>query len=207
MKSDIQHTPRPVGRPSTFDRDAALNQAMLLFWRHGYESTSIAELTAAMEVKPPKLYSAFGDKKALFMEAVEKYTSGEITSEGIIADAQTAEEAAHNLLMAAARGFTGEDTPSGCLLATSAISCSKDAEDVRLHIAEIRRQIEKQLCQKIEASIELGHVDPNSSASALASYIMAVIQGMSTLARDGATQSKLIKVVNQTMKSWPSAVA
>ena len=68
--------PRRAGRPLSFDRDAALNQAMLLFWRHGYESTAVSDLTAAMGVTPPSLYAAFGDKKRLFLEAVALYLSG-----------------------------------------------------------------------------------------------------------------------------------
>ena len=204
MKAETHRTPRPVGRPSTFDRDAALTEAMLLFWRHGYESTSVAELTAAMKVKPPKLYAVFGDKKSLFLEAVAKYTSGDVTAEGIIANSPTAEDAARTLLTTAARGFTGDDTPSGCLLATSAISCSIDAEDIRLKLAAIRRRIESLLCAKIEEARKRGDVSRDSDASVLASYIMAVIQGMSTLARDGASQETLLAVAGQTMRSWPS---
>ena len=65
----------PTGRPLSFDRDAALERAMLLFWKHGYDATSLAELTAAMGVTPPSGYTAFGDKKRLFLEAVDHYVT------------------------------------------------------------------------------------------------------------------------------------
>jgi AcrR family transcriptional regulator len=122
--------PRKAGRPLSFDRDAALHAAMLLFWRHGYEATSLADLTAAMGVTPPSIYTVFGDKKGLFRAAVARYMSGPVTSAGIIADAASARDAAAGLLEAAAVGFTGADTPAGCLLATGAISCSAAAADV-----------------------------------------------------------------------------
>ena len=68
--------PRPRGRPLSFDRDAALEQAMHVFWERGYEAASIADLTAAMGITPPSLYTAFGDKEKLFLEAIERYALG-----------------------------------------------------------------------------------------------------------------------------------
>lgn len=134
---------RRPGRPLSFDREAALHQAMLLFWRHGYEATSINDLTAALQITPPSLYTAFGDKKQLFLEAVHRYVSGPVTSASIIAEAPTARDAAMGLLQAAATGFTGKDTPSGCLLASSAISCSPAAADVQKVLSDIRIGIQK----------------------------------------------------------------
>ena len=64
---------RSKGRPRTFDRAAALNRALNVFWRRGYEPASISELCAAMEINPPSLYAAFGNKAQLFMEAVQHY--------------------------------------------------------------------------------------------------------------------------------------
>ena len=193
---------RKPGRPLGFDRDAALNAAMLLFWKHGYESTSLNDLTRAMNITPPSLYTAFGDKKTLFLEAIDRYLSGPVTSESIIDEAESAREAALGLLQASARGFTGETTPSGCLLASSAISCSPDAEDVKQALAHIRLRIEERLKAKIRAdkSIKL----KRGVADTLAAHIMAVIQGMSTLARDGATRQKLLSVASMAMLAWPA---
>ena len=112
-----------------------MQQAMLLFWRHGYEATSLNDLTTALGVKPSSIYTVFGDKKRLFLEAVGRYLSGPITSGSIIAHAANAREAARGLLVASATGFTGENTPAGCLLASSAISCSKAASDVQAELA------------------------------------------------------------------------
>jgi AcrR family transcriptional regulator len=194
---------RKKGRPLSFDRDAALHQAMLLFWRHGYEATSLNDLTTALGVKPSSIYTVFGDKKHLFLEAVRRYLSGSDSSESIIAQAPNGRDAARDLLRASAQGFTGADTPAGCLLASSAISCSNAASDVKEELAAIRRVIEAKLMDKIISSVNAGLMPVDSNAVALAGLTMAVIQGMSTLARDGAPRDKLLLVVDAAMQAWP----
>jgi AcrR family transcriptional regulator len=203
MKTSSATTTRRPGRPLGFDRDAALRQAMLLFWRHGYEATSVNDLTNAMRITPPSLYTAFGDKKQLFYEAVQLYSSGAGTAKSFISEAPTAHDAAIGLLQGSAIAFTGKNTPAGCLLASSAISCSPGAEDVRQALAKIRLDIEKCLRNKIVADPTMAGLRPKVSADALAGHIMAVIQGMSTLARDGATRKKLQAVAATTMLAWP----
>ncbi len=186
---------RKTGRPLSFDRDVALHAAMLLFWRHGYEATSLADLTAAMGVTPPSIYAAFGDKKGLFLAAVDRYLSGPVTSATIIADAATARDAAQELLAAAVVGFTGADSPPGCLLANAAISCSAAAADVAEALAARRRAIEAQLrTRMVDESLP--------DADVRAAYVMAVIQGLSTLARDGAGREKLVQVTDVAMQGW-----
>lgn len=201
---DLTPTLRKKGRPLSFDREDALTKAMLLFWRHGYEATSLNDLTTALGVKPSSIYSVFGDKKRLFLEAVAKYLSGPVTSESIIDHAVDGREAARGLLKAAAVGFTGQDTPAGCLLASSAISCSEGANDVKDELAAIRRGIEEQLLKKVKESVEAGQLPKDTAAEALASLTMAIIQGMSTLARDGATRDKLLGMIDAVMFAWPS---
>jgi|ERR1700730_1502657 AcrR family transcriptional regulator len=203
MKDVPRSSRRKTGRPLSFDRETALHQAMLVFWQHGYEATSLSDLTAAMGVTPPSIYTAFGDKKRLFLETINRYLSGPITSESIIAEASTAREAAWGLLQASATGFTGADTPPGCLLASSAISCSDAAADVQNALAAIRRRIETRLRDRIIHDIQAGEMDDEVDAEGLAGHIMAVIQGMSTLARDGAAREKLMRVAAAAMPAWP----
>ncbi len=193
------------GRPLSFDREQAVQKAMLLFWQHGYEATSLSDLTAALEVKPSSIYTAFGDKKGLFLAAVQRYVSGPVNAESIIQTATTAQEAALGLLQAAAIGFTGDSTPRGCLLASSAISCSTSAQDVKDALTDLRKAIEAGLRDKIKRSLKDGSLPAGTDAAALAAHTMAVIQGMSTLARDGATRASLLKVANMAMRCWPAA--
>jgi AcrR family transcriptional regulator len=187
---------KKTGRPLSFDRDAALRAAMLLFWRHGYESTSLADLTHAMGITPPSLYAAYGDKKRLFLAAVDVYANGPQNAHQIIRQAGSARDAAQGMLMAAAVGYTGADTPPGCLLATGAISCSASARDVQQALAAIRLGITQALAQRMAA-------EGIMQAQTRAAHVMAVIQGLSTLARDGGTRDELLAVVDMTMAAWP----
>ncbi len=179
---------------------------MRLFWRHGYEATSVAELTLAMGITPPSLYGAFGDKRRLFLEAVDRYLGGGASAVvRTIDQAETGREAARALLTAAALGDTGEDTPPGCLLASSLVSSSAVAAEVREELAAIRRRIEAALRARIEDDIRAGRAPGHCDAEALAGQVFAVVQGMSTLAKDGAGRDKLLRIVEQTMAGWPAA--
>ena len=134
----------------------ALDQALQLFWRHGYEATSLKDLTETLGVTPPSIYSAFKDKKTLFRESVGRYLGGPVTFESIIDEAATAQDAAGALLRGAVVRYTGSSTPSGCLLATAAISCSDNASDIQNELATIREGVEKRLRIKISKDVELG---------------------------------------------------
>ncbi len=176
---------------------------MHLFWRHGYEATSIADLTRVMGIMPPSLYAAFGDKRRLFLEAVQRYLGGLDAIEQKIAEAPTAHDAARDLLVAAALGDTRDDAPPGCLLASSLVSSSTEADAVRESLAAIRRNIEAALRARIERDIREGILPSGSDAEILAGHVFAVIQGMSTLAKDGASRTKLLGIVDRVMASWP----
>src|SRR5436853_5495947 len=99
--------PRPRGRPRGFDRETALETAMRLFWSRGYEATSVSDLVAAMGITPPSLYGAFGDKKRLFMEAVDRYQAGPgCFAYKALIEEPTAERAIRRLMMDALNSFT-----------------------------------------------------------------------------------------------------
>lgn len=195
--------PRKAGRPLSFDRDRALRQAMLAFWRHGYETTSVAELTAAMGVTPPSLYAAFGDKRRLFLEAVRLYAGDPDELERAIAAAPSAHEAARELLQASAIAFTSEDTPPGCLLASATASGSAASAEVQAAVAEVRRTTEGALRRRVERDVAGGVLPSGTPAEALAGLTLAVVQGMSVLARDGAPRAKLLALADQAMQAWP----
>lgn len=202
MKTSQSSSIRKAGRPLSFDREAALETAMLLFWRHGYESTSLGDLTAAMGVSPPSVYAAFGNKKGLFLESVRRYLSHPTSPQEIIDAAGSARDAALALMSGAAQTFTDPTTPPGCMLATSAISVSASAADVQAELAALRNAVEAHLRRRIEHAVVDGELPEDTDAGALAGHTTAVIQGMSTLARDGASRDKLLGVVRIAMRAW-----
>ncbi len=180
---------------------------MLTFWRYGYETTSVADLTAAMGVSAPSLYTAFGDKKQLFLEAMRLYAGDPEDMARSIGDAPTAYLAARDLMTAAAATYTGEGTPKGCLLASATASGSVASADVQEAVADVRRGINGRLRTRIKRDIEDGVLPPGTQASALAGLVLAVMQGMSVLARDGATRASLLAIVQAALSAWPAMVA
>ncbi len=180
---------------------------MLAFWRHGYETTSIADLTAAMGINAPSLYAAFGDKKRLFLAVVRLYAGNPADMERAIADAPTAQGAARDLMTAAATIYTGEDTPRGCLLASATASGSAAAADVQDAVANVRRGIEGCLRARIERDVKDGVLPLGTQAAPLAGLVLAVMQGMSVLARDGASRTLLLAVAEVALHAWPGTNA
>jgi AcrR family transcriptional regulator len=194
---------RKPGRPLSFDRQAALQRAMLTFWRHGYETTSISDLTAAMGVTAPSIYTAFGDKKRLFLEAMRLYAGSPDDLQNSLDQAATARDAASAMLFSAARTFTGETTPRGCLLASATASGSKDSAAVQTAVADVRRDIIARLKARIDRDVTAGVLPDTASAPTLAAMVVAVIQGMSVLARDGMERESLLKIASCALDGWP----
>ncbi|WP_196785442.1 TetR/AcrR family transcriptional regulator [Massilia aquatica] len=198
---------KKTGRPLSFERGVALERAMHAFWRHGYETTSVAELTAAMGVTAPSLYAAFGDKKSLFLEALRLY-AGEPAAIGAALDAApSARAAVLAMLEGAAARFTGESTPPGCLLASATASGSAASAEVQAVVAGVRHDIATLVRRRIERDVALGLLAADTDAPALAQLAIGVIQGMSVLARDGLGRAALLGVAAQAMHAFRAGPA
>ena len=176
---------------------------MLTFWRHGYETTSIADLTAAMGISPPSLYTAFGDKKQLFLEAVRLYVGELQVFARTIAEASSAYAAASELMTDAAIAYTGEETPRGCLLASATASGSMASAEVQQAVAEVRRSVQRCLQDRIAQDVTRGLLPSTAEPMQLSCLVMAVMNGMSVLARDGATRVVLLATVRAALRAWP----
>ncbi len=176
---------------------------MLVFWQHGYETTSITDLTAAMGVTAPSIYTAFGDKKRLFLEAARLYAGPIEDVQARLDAAPTARDAAWAMLQAAVVAFTGETTPKGCLLASATATGSTGSADVQRALAEIRLEITQRLAARISQDVDAGRQPETPSAASLAAMVMALIQGMSVLARDGLDRIDLARMADVAMAAWP----
>lgn len=177
---------------------------MLRFWRQGYECTSVAELVKDMEISPPSLYSAFGDKKRLFLESVDLYLDTEFTAHKALADGKNARDATVRLLKLAAKVYDGSRGATGCLLATGAIGASENAKDVQDELRRRRSKIRIALANRISQGVLKGQLPPETEALHLASFYMLTIQGLSTMARDGMKHRELLPMIDLAMLAWPS---
>src|SRR5947199_5777311 len=109
-----------TGRPRQFDADLALDRALAVFWRRGYEGATLDDLTAAMGINRPSLYAAFGDKERLFRRALERYVSGPAGYVHTAMSRPTAREAAEALLAGTVALLTDPHHPGGCLVVQGA---------------------------------------------------------------------------------------
>jgi len=197
---------KPRGRPLSFDRDAALETAMHVFWERGYEAASIADLTSAMGITPPSLYTAFGDKEQLFLEAIERYALG-YGSAGARAlkEESTARAAIERWLMEAANELTQPCHPRGCMVVMAATNCSAAAERVQDALLLRRTEAIADVGRRIQGGIDNGELSPDTDAQDLANFYATIYQGMSMQAKDGATHESLVATVRTAMRSWPRA--
>jgi AcrR family transcriptional regulator len=190
------------GRPRSFDRETALEKAILAFWERGYEATSVSDLTRAMDIGAPSLYAAFGDKRSLFDEVVRVYTSRYASfADRALAEEPTSRAAVERTLREAAGVYTDPGHPQGCLIAHAAINCT--TPEVADSLRDRRNATIGAIRSRIEADIATGTLPAGVNAPALARHAGAMIQGMSQQARDGASREELEALAEIAMANWP----
>src|SRR5713226_503112 len=149
-----------MGRPREFDLPQALDQALQVFWRNGYEGASIADLTAAMGINPPSLYAAFGNKEELFRKALDRYAEERTTFWNQAFAAPTARGVVEHLLLESANFLTEACNPPGCLFVRGALSCSEAADAIQRELAARRAAGELRLRQRLEVANNDGEMPP-----------------------------------------------
>lgn len=196
------HTPQR-GRPRAFDADDALDKALAVFWRRGYEGTSLPDLTSAMGINRPSLYAAFGNKESLFRMALDRYAEGPASYYRNALAEPTTRGAIERLLRDAVTLLTDPRNPGGCLVVQGALSCGKDAEPIRKELAARRTAAEGLVLKRLKRGMAEGDLCREADCQNLAKYIMTVIYGLAVHAASGAKKKDLLKVVEVTLKSWP----
>jgi AcrR family transcriptional regulator len=194
----------PQGRPREFNTDEALDAALLLFWRHGFEGTSLAALTEAMGINVPSLYAAFGNKEALFKKALDRYLQRPASYLPRALEEPTARGAAERLFRGAIEMAMNPRHPDGCLLVHGALVSGPGAESVRQELARRRAGAEARVRERFEWAIQSGDLARNVDAAKLARFIVTVIWGMSVQAAGGATRRQLEEVAAEAMRVWPT---
>ncbi len=192
-----------MGRPRAFDMDQALDRALNVFWRKGYEGASLSDLTKAMGVSRPSLYAAFGDKHALFRRALDRYVEGPGAYVREALDQPTARAVGERLLQGAAASLTDPRNPRGCLYVQGALACGKEADCIRRELISRRAAGEAEICRRLKRAKAEGDLPRDSSPADLARFIATVLQGMAVQAAGGATRVELERVVQAALRAWP----
>ncbi len=193
-----------IGRPREFDRDAALEAAMLLFWRKGFAVTSMNDLCDAMGVRSPSLYAAFGSKEELYLEAIEHYvqTQGPPVW-GKLAEGATARAGIESLLIAGTESLPkSRAIPAGCMATLAAVGDEWPAAIARV-IKKVRLEMLGMLRSRLETAVAKGELPASTDIDGLSRFYLSVFQGMAIQAQDGATRAELRGVATAAMAAWP----
>jgi AcrR family transcriptional regulator len=180
---------------------------MEVFWAHGYEGASMADLTTAMDIRPPSLYAAFGSKAALFREAVALYNDIEgAEPRRLLWDAPTARTGLERLLRHHAHAYVAPDRPAGCMVALAATTIGAENEAIRAFLADCRQADVEDLAQRLNRGVRDGDVPPDADVATVAAFFHAVMLGMALRARDGASERTLTAVASAAMAAWDGVI-
>jgi len=192
-----------VGRPREFDADEALERAMEVFWKKGYEGASLPELTKAMGINRPSLYAAFGNKESLFRKVMDRYASGPAAEVQKSLDAPSCRAVAEQFLRGGVELVTKPRGPRGCLLMQCVPSGAEEAESLKLEMINRRLRVQKLLEERFQRGIDEGDLSTEINAGDLARYLTAVQQGIAVQASSGVGRKELTRVVDLVMNIWP----
>jgi AcrR family transcriptional regulator len=196
MKATNGKTGRPIG----FDKDAALEAAMMLFWERGYEGTSMADLTQAMGLNPSSIYAAFGDKHALFQLAVKRYLEMRAQYAGKALEAPTLEKVIRALFDSTIAFLTTPGHPPTCMTLAGAVGCSVDAKPARDLMTEIRKQNEAAMRKRLLKARRNGELPKEIAVDDYTRYLSSILAGLSIQAANGSTKEELKRTAQMALR-------
>ena len=188
---------RARGRPLSFDREQVLDAAVQVFWEKGYEGASLDDLTKAMGINRPSLYAKFGNKHALFLQAIDRYVAT-ITSAQIVPLMEMSDlrQGVSGYFDEIIRCVASRDWPAGCLVVSVAGEASERDEVVRSKVISLLGEAEEFIAQRI---LEAAQDDPSvqiEDPRRLARMIVAVGQSIASRARAGESKDELRDLAN-----------
>lgn len=191
------------GRPREFDEETVLDAALDVFWRYGYEGTSLTMLTHATGVNGPSLYAAFGNKEALFKKIVDRYIANPASYLKRALAEPTARQVAAAVLRNAIDMVAQPNHPDGCLLVHGALACHPDADPIRKELSQRRAGAESLVRRRLERAVAEGDLAKTADPTKLARYLTTVIWGLSVQAAGGASRKQLLEVAEIALRCWP----
>lgn len=197
-----------TGRPREFEREAALQAALRLFWQHGYEATSLAQLREAMGISSASFYATFGSKEALFDEVVRTYMAsyGRVT-DAVADDELPPRDAIERILRASALMQTEPEHPTGCLVVLAGAVGSADHDSVRALLAERRSVVRRNVTACVRRAAETGELPADTDPESMAAAFTGFLWGVSVESRDGTSAGCLDDAIDHLMQIWDAKAA
>ena len=190
-----------TGRPVSFDREAALEAAMLLFWERGFEGASMADLTRAMGLNPSSIYAAFGDKHALFSLAVKRYMKIRAQYATKALEEPTLEKVVRALFDNTVAFLTTPGHPPTCMTLAGAMGCSVDATPARDLMTEIRKRNQVAIRERLIKARKSGELSEDVNVDDYTRYLSTIISGLSIQAANGSTKAELKRTAQMALRN------
>jgi AcrR family transcriptional regulator len=191
-----------AGRPRGFNEDEALDRAMHVFWRRGFEGASLNDLTAAMGIRPASLYQAFGNKRALFEKALARYLAGPVAFVHDALSEPTAYAVADRILRRTAEFLTEGRSRNGCMTIQADLAGGVEGEPIRRKLIALRVKEQDALRRRFERAKSEGDLPENANATDLARFVTAIYQGMTVQAINGASREDLLRLSDTALQIW-----
>ena len=195
------------GRPREFCVDHALAQALRVFWEKGYEGASLNDLTEAMGITRPSMYAAFGNKESLFRKALDLYEREKLSYIRKALEQPTARQVAETMLRGSVENVTSNDQPHGCLGVITSVACGPESQSVREEVVKRGEAGKRALMDRFERAKAEGDLPAHVDSEALMLVLIAMLQGISVQANQGATREELDRHVESGLELWPSNLA
>ncbi len=197
------------GRPRTFDTDRALDAALAVFWRSGYQGASLSELTESMGLTKPSLYAAFGNKEQLYLSALQRYREQQLVQHAeALASEPDLKKAMRKFLRSVATMLTAEKLPGGCMVVNSVVSCDIGALPQRV-VAAIGETVNQSsfglLKDRLQDELKRRNLPEGTRVEQLADYFSTVMSGMAVMAKMGVASDRLFDTIEHALCVLPGA--
>jgi AcrR family transcriptional regulator len=188
-----------TGRPISFNKDLALEAAMLLFWERGFEGTSMADLTEAMGLNPSSIYAAFGDKHALFDHAVRRYLGSRAQYAVKALQEPTLDRVIRALFDNTVAFLTTPGHPPTCMTLAGAMGCSVEAAPARDLMTEVRKQNEAAIKERLLVARKAGELSKDINVDDYTRYLSLLLAGLSIQAANGSSKAELKRTAQMAL--------
>jgi len=192
-----------MARPREFDEHSALQRAMQVFWRKGFEATSLADLLKATGLSKSSLYQTFTDKRSLFLAALETYRQDRMRHlRAKLNDGRPARQSIETFFAEILGHATEKERPYGCMSCNEAVELSPDDEEVRKLVAADFQAVEDLFADAIQRGQKDGSIRNHDSSRALARFLTVNLQGLQVMARARVDGSRLRDNVNVMLSAF-----